>query len=553
MQPLLPSDPTQIGRYELRGRLGTGGMGTVYLGHSPGGRLAAVKVIKAQVLAQPDALARFRREAETLRTVRSAYTAALIDCELTAPPYWMATEFIPGPTLADVLAAEGPMSVDTCLLLTASLAEGLSDIHAHGICHRDLKPQNVILSPSGPHLIDFGLARDPADTGLTQTDIIVGTLGYVAPELLTSDDGLNPATDVFALGATIAHAATGRRPYGTGRAESLCYRILHEDIDLEGVDFALEQLIRSCVAREPAQRPLPAEIIEYCRRSRREQTTAGVPGPGPQPARTPPSWSVASTDASPSGAAPVRTPPIWPVPPSSPPAEPSPADRPGRVRKRLLLVVAAVAAAIVLVAGGAVAALRLSPAADPRPVTPVALGSPSVSPSATAASSAPAPAKTPPSRKPSPTAKATATSPSRKPASPSATPPPVTTVTSADGRCIEMPQTDANGAQVKAGKCNGSAGQRWRFTQQGALMPATATAARCLDIGGNEGSDIGYRIQLWDCSFNGAQRWVPQTDGSLFNAVSGRCLSILPDDDGGPALAILTCTAKASQRWKLPE
>ena len=549
MQPLLPSDPTQIGPYELRGRLGTGGMGTVYLGHSPGGRLAAVKVIKAQVLAQPDTLARFRREAETLRTVRSAYTAALIDCELTVSPYWMATEFIPGPTLADVLAAEGPMPVDTCMLLTASLAEGLSDIHAHGICHRDLKPQNIILSPTGPHLIDFGLARDPADTGLTQTDIIVGTLGYVAPELLTSDNGLNPATDVFALGTTIAHAATGRRPYGTGRAESICYRILEENIDLDGVDPDLEQLIRSCVSRDPAQRPRPDEIIAWCRRNRRQHTAAVVPSavPQPTPARVPPSWPRASA-----GGPPGTVPPSWPGAPSSPSAQPPAADRPGRVRKRLLLVVAAVAAAVVLVAGGAFAALSLSPAADLIPVAPAAQGSPWTSPPATAAPSARTPATTPPSRKPSPTV--TAAKPTRTPATPSATTQaPVTTVTSADGRCIQMPQTDVNGAQVKAGKCTGSAGQRWRFTQQGALMPAADTATRCLDIGGNAGADIGYRIQLWDCNLGEAELWVPQTDGSLFNARSGRCLSILPDDDGGPALAILACTGKASQRWKLPK
>jgi len=502
VQPLLPSDPTQVGRYELEGRLGTGGMGTVYLGRSPGGRLAAVKVV---LLTVPDTLARFQREAVTLRTVRSAYTAALIDCELAVPPYWMATEFIPGPTLAAVLDTEGPMSIDECLLLTASLAEGLSDIHAHGICHRDLKPQNIIISATGPHLIDFGLARNPAETGLTQADIIVGTPGYIAPELLTSPDELTPAADVFALGATIAHAATGRRPYGVGRAESIFYRILHEDIDLAGLDPGLEHLVRSCVAQDPARRPRPDEIIEWCRRRR-----SGVVSP---------SWS---------GTPPSRT---------DPPAE-IPRARP---RWRLPLVLGGVTVAVALVAGAAFAALPLSQAQDGQSATPAT----AASPSAPVASQTPAADRT----SPKPSVAVTSATTTRKPAP---TRPPVTTVTSADGRCIQVPPTDVNGFQVQAAACDGSTGQQWRFTKEGALMPAAATATRCLDIGGNAGADIDYRIQFWDCNFGDAQLWVPQSDGALFNAQSGRCLSILPDEDGGPALAIRSCTGTAAQRWKLP-
>src|SRR5689334_390507 len=141
MRPLLPTDPARIGRYELEGRLGAGGMGTVYLGRSPGGRPAAVKVISAHYQSNPDSLARFRREAEVLHTVRSAHTAALVDCELETPPLWLATEYIPGPTLAATIATGGPMPAAGCLRLMAALAEGLADIHARGIFHRDLKPQ----------------------------------------------------------------------------------------------------------------------------------------------------------------------------------------------------------------------------------------------------------------------------------------------------------------------------------------------------------------------------------------------------------------------------
>lgn len=533
MDPLLPTDPRRAGRYELEGRLGAGGMGTVYLGRSPGGRLAAVKVLDPLLLTHPETLARFRREVEILRTVRSAYTAALIDAELDEAPHWMATEFIPGPTLSDAVESEGPMATGECLRLMASLAEGLSEIHGHGICHRDLKPQNVILSTTGPQLIDFGLARNPTDTGLTQSGIIVGTPGYIAPELLT-DDLLSPAADVFALGATVAHAATGRRPFGTGSAQAICLRLLREEIDLAGVDGRLAGLIRACVASDPARRPTPDEIVARCHNPR--------PGDSdPRGAAFVPavSWSGSSATVERSAfsgpVAPVDTPP-----PVSAATE--------RSRKRLPLVLAAVAAATLLFAGGAAAAIQFIPAAEEQPAAPpapVAQASPSPT-----ASVRPTPSRTPskrPSRKPSPSK----TAPKKPSASPKkSTPPPVTTVTSADGRCIQMPAADENGAKLSAAKCTGSAAQRWTFTREGVLMPASRS--RCLDIGGNAGADIEYRVQLWDCNFGIAQLWVPQTDGALFNARSGRCLSILPKGDGGPALAILPCMGKASQRWRLP-
>ena len=537
MQPLLPSDPTQVGRYELEGRLGTGGMGTVYLGRSPGGRLAAIKVISPYLFAQPNTLARFRREIATLRTVRSAYTAALIDYELAAPPYWMATEFIPGPTLAASLEVEGPLSLDECLLLTASLAEGLSDVHAHGICHRDLKPQNIILSATGPHLIDFGLARDTTETGLTQTDIIVGTPGYIAPELLTSDHELTPAADVFALGATIAHAATGRHPYGSGPAESICFRILQENVDLEGVDPDLEYLIRCCVARDPTLRPSPDEIIEWCRRTKGNGFAARPASPRHEPAHAPgPSGRSGSSSYPSLLSATLRH--------ESGPGR-QVADPPARPRRRLVWVLGSVAAAALLVSAGAVAArlaLARGEESDSQ-AAPRAAVSGSVAASEQATTAPPAAQEPPPSstypslaQQPPPTGKQ----------------PPVSTVTSADGRCLEMPTTDANGSQVSAAACSGSAGQQWKFTSAGALMPAAAGATRCLDIGANSGADINHRVQLWDCNSGPAQQWVPEPDGALFNTQSGRCLSILPDDADGPALAILPCTAAVTQRWRLP-
>ncbi len=267
MRPLLPGEPLRVGRYEIEATLGTGGMGTVYLGRSPGGRPAAVKVISLDYLEHPEAVARFRREAAMVGTVRSAYTAALIDCELNSPPFWIATEYIPGPTLSAAIKADGPMPPSTCAEMMAAVAEGLSDIHRHGICHRDLKPQNVILSATGPQLIDFGLARSAGVSGFTLTGVSMGTPGYIAPEMVDGDD-LTPAADVFALAATMAYAATGRRPYGHGSFQAIYLRLMREQIDLEGVDPALAAVIRKCAAGDPAARPTPDEIIHLCRHLR---------------------------------------------------------------------------------------------------------------------------------------------------------------------------------------------------------------------------------------------------------------------------------------------
>lgn len=263
MEALRETDPAHIGAHALLARLGAGGMGQVYLGRSPGGRLVAVKVIRDEITGHPEALARFRREAETVRAVRSAYTANLIDASLASPPYWIATEYVAGPTLGHVVAQRGALPADTCHRLFAALAEGLGSVHAHGVTHRDLKPQNVILGAQGPQLIDFGIARGVGDTALTQDGQAPGTPGYTAPEVLLGA-AAGPGADVFALGATLAYAATGRPPFGQGAAATVSYRAVHERIDLVGVEPELAALIGSCVAKDPADRPALAEVIRRC-------------------------------------------------------------------------------------------------------------------------------------------------------------------------------------------------------------------------------------------------------------------------------------------------
>ncbi|MFD3470569.1 serine/threonine-protein kinase [Streptomyces sp. NPDC058682] len=263
MEALRDTDPAHIGAQVLLARLGAGGMGQVYLGRSPGGRLVAIKVIKEEITGHPEALARFRREAETVRAVRSAYTANLIDASLAAPPYWLATEYVAGPTLSHAVRAYGAVPAAACRRLFAALAEGLASVHAYGVTHRDLKPQNVILGAQGPQLIDFGIAKGVAETALTQDGTAPGTPGYTAPEVLLRGEAAD-AADVFALGATIAYAATGRAPYGTGDPTAVNFRAVHGEIDVEGVEPDLAALVKACVATEPGARPALAEIIRRC-------------------------------------------------------------------------------------------------------------------------------------------------------------------------------------------------------------------------------------------------------------------------------------------------
>ncbi|MBC2875044.1 MULTISPECIES: serine/threonine-protein kinase [Streptomyces] len=263
MDPLRPHDPPAIGPHTLLARLGSGGMGQVYLGRSPGGRQLAIKVIREDFAQSGDAAARFRREVETVRAVRSAYTANLVDASLETVPYWLATEYVPGPTLTRVTGERGPLPPETCFRLFAALAEALAQVHEHGITHRDLKPHNIILSPVGPKLIDFGIARGAEQTALTRTGVAAGTPGYTAPEVITRNE-VTFAADVFALGATIACAATGRPPYGEGSLESVVYRVVHGEVDVDGVEPRLAGLVRACTAADPGARPALSEVIGRC-------------------------------------------------------------------------------------------------------------------------------------------------------------------------------------------------------------------------------------------------------------------------------------------------
>jgi len=260
MEELHDGDPKSIGPYRVIGRLGSGGMGRVYLCTSPGGRRLAVKIIRPELADDAGFRARFRREVATARLVRSHVTAAVVDADTESPAPWLATVFLDGPTLSAAVE-RAPLPEPELRALAAALAEALQFIHGAGLVHRDLKPSNIVLASDGPRVIDFGIARAVDATALTTTNLAVGSPGYMAPEQIRSDR-VEPESDIFALGAVLAYAATGRSPFGSGPTDVVLYRVLHEEPDLDGVPLSLRPLVAACLAKNPGQRPTPDLILQ---------------------------------------------------------------------------------------------------------------------------------------------------------------------------------------------------------------------------------------------------------------------------------------------------
>ncbi|WP_460066820.1 bifunctional serine/threonine-protein kinase/ABC transporter substrate-binding protein [Streptomyces sp. YKOK-I1] len=261
--PLLPSDPSSLAGYRLLGRLGAGGMGVVYLGRTDEGALAAIKVIQAEYAEDPAFRARFRREVEAARRVASAWAVPVTGADPDAAAPWLATAFVPGPSLAEAVADCGPLPARSVRVLGRMLAGALAEVHAAGLVHRDVKPGNVLLAVDGPRLIDFGIARAADDTAITSADMIVGTPGFLSPEQAEARaDALGPPSDIFSLGCLLAYAATGRPPFGTGTADALLYRTVHDEPDLAGIDEQVLVLLRPCLAKDPADRPSAAALSE---------------------------------------------------------------------------------------------------------------------------------------------------------------------------------------------------------------------------------------------------------------------------------------------------
>ncbi|MFI1284245.1 bifunctional serine/threonine-protein kinase/ABC transporter substrate-binding protein [Streptomyces sp. NPDC020858] len=261
MRALTPADPAAIGGNRLLGRLGSGGMGTVYLARSAAGTLVAVKVIRADHAQNPDFRARFRREVEAAGQLAGRWVVPVVAADPEAHEPWLATPFVPGPSLAEAVGAYGPLPARAVRTLGARLAEALAQVHAAGLVHRDVKPGNILLAPDGPRLIDFGIARSEGAATLTAADAVLGTPGYLAPEQArTGGAAAGAASDVFSLGCVLAYAATGHGPFGGGHAAAVVYRTVHDEPELTGLPAELLEPVLACLAKDPAARPTPAEL-----------------------------------------------------------------------------------------------------------------------------------------------------------------------------------------------------------------------------------------------------------------------------------------------------
>ncbi|WP_442906774.1 protein kinase domain-containing protein [Kitasatospora sp. NBC_01246] len=280
MMRLRREDPRIVGPYRLHRRLGAGGMGVVYLGSDRRGQRVALKLIRAELAEDLEFRTRFAREIAAASRIRGGCTARVVGSDIETDRPWLATAYVPGPSLYKRVGDGGPLSWPEAARIGAALADGLVKVHEAGVVHRDLKPSNILLSPRGPRIIDFGIAWSRGASTLTHVGTAVGSPGFLAPEQVRGA-AVTPATDVFAFGATLAYALTGDTPFGSGASsEVMLYRVVHEEPDLTDVPPQLAPLIRACLAKEPAERPGAAALHE-----RLSELAARGTGDGPAPER----------------------------------------------------------------------------------------------------------------------------------------------------------------------------------------------------------------------------------------------------------------------------
>jgi serine/threonine protein kinase len=263
VEPLADYDPREVGGFRLQARLGAGGMGRVYLGYSPGGRPVAVKVVHPDLARDPEFMQRFRREVAAAQAVSDAYTAAVVGAGPDDSPPWLATTFVSGPPLADLVHRAGPLPEDAVWRLAGGLAEALVAIHAQGLVHRDLKPGNILIAADGPRVIDFGISRVTGGTVVTATRTTMGTPAYMSPEQAEGNQ-VGPPSDIFSLGSVLAFAATGVSPFDSGGGElfAVAYRVVNGEPNLSGVPAALLPLIGACLNKDPDGRPALVELMD---------------------------------------------------------------------------------------------------------------------------------------------------------------------------------------------------------------------------------------------------------------------------------------------------
>jgi Protein kinase domain len=332
LTPLREGDPSRIGRFRLKARLGAGGMGVVYLGEARDCGQVAVKVVRPEAGDDQEFRARFSREVALLTRVQGLCTVRVIEADTAAASPFLVTEYASGPSLSEHMKSSGPLGAGMLYGLATGLAEALAAIHAAGVVHRDLKPGNVLLTPQGPKVIDFGIAQALDGTVLTQTGMTVGSPGFMAPEQVSGNPG-QPA-DIFAWGLTVAYAASGRPPFGTGPTEALMYRVLFESPDIAAVPAGLRPLVEAAVAKDPDARPTARDLLA--------RLTAGVPQDRVH---------AGEHDVAPTRVVLSRN---W-QPPAIPAPVPPPAVRPARRRRPVTILAGAAALAAVIGAGTAYA------------------------------------------------------------------------------------------------------------------------------------------------------------------------------------------------------
>ncbi|MFE9477346.1 serine/threonine-protein kinase [Streptomyces spororaveus] len=391
---LSADDPHEIGGYRLHARLGSGGMGVVYLAYTPGGRPIALKAVRREFAADPEFRERFAQEVASARRIHGLFTAQVVDSGEDDHTPWLATAYVPGPSLHQVVQRHGPLPVRTVLLLVAGIAEALQEIHRVGVVHRDLKPANVLVAGDGPRVIDFGIARAADAAALTGVGLRIGTAAFMAPEQALGHP-VTPATDVFALGALAGFVAGGVPPFGNGPESGALYRVVHEHPDLGRMPRELHDLLSWCLAKSPRDRPTTADLIAAVHAhplvgprpeftdgwlprpvleevGGRTDTGPGRPGPpvpehlqatmaaaahpAPGPGGTTPYAPSPSPSPTPCPT-PIPSPTPCPNPVSAPdpapvPAAPVPPARRDRRRDRSRLPVVALAAAALLACGG---------------------------------------------------------------------------------------------------------------------------------------------------------------------------------------------------------
>ena len=331
--PLRPDDPTRIGHYRLTARLGSGGMGVVYLGVSWDGGPVAVKVLRPELAGDQEFRHRFGREVAALVQVKGVCTVRVIEADSQSSTPFVVTEYAPGPSLSEYIDKHGSVGPEMLFGLATGLAEALTTIHAAGIMHRDLKPSNIILTDGGPKVIDFGIARRQDTRGVTKTGMMIGSLGFMAPEQISGRPGRE--ADIFAWGVTVAYAASGRSPFGAGNSHSILYRIMYGDPEIASVPDSLRPLVEASLAKDPQSRPTARQLLDrLTSASSRPRNVNDTPtqvilartwqsGAHPSP---PPASRPAAPDPAP------PRPPAAPAPPAAgaPAATDSPTARPAR-------------------------------------------------------------------------------------------------------------------------------------------------------------------------------------------------------------------------------